>query len=598
MNQRQRIGEIRMIPIDQIEVINSRERNSHVFGEITKNIKAIGLKKPIKVTPRVAADGKERYLLVCGEGRLKAYKSLGETSIPALVVNVSDEDAFIMSLAENIARRWPGPLERLASIRRLQEQGYAPRSIAEKTGLTLDYVQGILKLFRQGEERLVIAVETGRISLTAALTIVGAGNDDSAVEAALQEAYESGKLRGKPLMAARRVIERRKTLGRAAGRAMSRKAADVTTSSLVRAYQNEVAPEGDDKKGGVRTTASDIRRWCAAATASRRELRQPAARGRSGDVAEISCRPCLGQWESSMTGVTLGFIPEPLSVPLSSILPSRRLPPTVAESRNFRKIKSSIEEVGLVEPLSVTPADKASGHYVLLDGHLRLLAMQNLAFTEAECLVATDDETYTYNNRVNRLSTIQQHVMIRRVVDRGVSPERLAKALAIDVATVLRRLSLLDGICKEAADLLADRQFSLELSRVLRKMKPMRQVECIELMIAANTVTVRYAEALLVATPSTSLVEGKKPKKMNGVSPEQAAKMEREMSNLQVQYKLVEQTYGQDVLNLVLAKGYLAKLLENKPAQQYLRKLQPGLLTEFEAIVATISLDRQLVASV
>jgi len=241
MNQRQRIGEIRMIPVDQIEVINSRERNGHVLGEITKNIKAIGLKKPIKVTPRVAADGKERYLLVCGEGRLKAYKSLGETSIPALVVNVSDEDAFIMSLAENIARRWPGPLERLASIRRLQEQGYAPRAIAEKTGLTPDYVHGILKLFRQGEERLVIAVETGRISLTAALTIVGAGNDDSAVEAALQEAYESGKLRGKPLMAARRVIERRKTLGRAAGRVMSRKATDVTTSSLVRAYQNEVA---------------------------------------------------------------------------------------------------------------------------------------------------------------------------------------------------------------------------------------------------------------------------------------------------------------------------------------------------------------------
>ena len=299
-----------------------------------------------------------------------------------------------------------------------------------------------------------------------------------------------------------------------------------------------------------------------------------------------------------MTGVTLGFIPEPLSVPLSSILPSRRLPATVAETRNFRKIKSSIEEVGLVEPLSVTPADKASGHYVLLDGHLRLLAMQNLAFTEAECLIATDDETYTYNNRVNRLSTIQQHVMIRRVVDRGVSPERLAKALAIDVATVLRRLSLLDGICKEAADLLADRQFSLELSRILRKMKPMRQVECVELMIAANTVTIRYAEALLVAMPSTSLVEGKKPKRMNGISSEQAAKMEREMSNLQVQYKLVEQTYGQDVLNLVLAKGYLAKLLENKPAQQYLRKHQSDLLTEFEAIVATISLDRQLVATV
>jgi hypothetical protein len=86
-------------------------------------------------------------------------------------------------------------------------------------------------------------------------------------------------------------------------------------------------------------------------------------------------------------------------------------------------------------------------------------------------------------------------------------------------------------------------------------MKPTRQVECVELMVAANNVSVSYAEALLVATPAARLVEGKKPRKLTGVSPEQMVKMEREMSNLQQQYKLVEQTYGQDVLNLVLAKG-------------------------------------------
>ena len=240
MIPRDQPGEVRMIPIDQIEVINPRERNSHVFDEIVGNIKAIGLKKPIVVTPRPAVNGIEKYLLVCGEGRLKAFRSLGESTIPALVVNVSDEDAFIMSLVENIARRQCRPLELLAGIRQLQERGYTPKVIAEKTGLTQQYVQGILTLLHQGEERLVIAVEKGRIPLNAALTIVGAGDDDGAIQAALQEAYESGKLRGKRLMDARRIIERRKTLGRSAGRNMSGKIADVTTSSLVRTYQNEV----------------------------------------------------------------------------------------------------------------------------------------------------------------------------------------------------------------------------------------------------------------------------------------------------------------------------------------------------------------------
>ena len=229
-----------MIPVDQIEVINPRERNNRVFNEIVGNIRAIGLKKPIKVTPRATADGVEKYLLVCGEGRLKAFRSLGETAIPAMVVNVSDEDAFIMSLAENIARRQCRPLELLAGIRQLQEQGYTSKVIAEKTGLTQSYVQGILMLLHHGEERLVIAVEKGRIPLNAALSIVSAGDDDTAMQAALQEAYESGKLRGKQLMDARRIIERRKTLGRSAARNMSGKLADVTTSSLVRTYQHEV----------------------------------------------------------------------------------------------------------------------------------------------------------------------------------------------------------------------------------------------------------------------------------------------------------------------------------------------------------------------
>ncbi|WP_027815906.1 plasmid partitioning protein RepB C-terminal domain-containing protein [Paraburkholderia bannensis] len=240
MTEYRQPAEVRMIPIDQIEVINPRERNSRVFDEIVGNIKAIGLKKPIVVTPRATAGGIERYLLVCGEGRVKAFRALGETTIPALVATVSDEDAFIMSLTENIARRQCRPLELLAGIRDLQERGYAPKAIAEKTGLTVQYVQGILTLLRQGEERLVIAVEKGQVPLNAALSIVGAGDNDEAVQAALQEAYESGKLRGRQLMNARRVIERRKALGRGAGRNMSRKVADITTSSLVRTYQREV----------------------------------------------------------------------------------------------------------------------------------------------------------------------------------------------------------------------------------------------------------------------------------------------------------------------------------------------------------------------
>jgi hypothetical protein len=88
------------------------------------------------------------------------------------------------------------------------------------------------------------------------------------------------------------------------------------------------------------------------------------------------------------------------------------------------------------------------------------------------------------------------------------------------------------------------------------------------------------------------VVDGKKSQKLTGVTQEQMAKIEREMANLQGQYKMVEQTYGQDVLNLVLARGYLVKLLENTQVVRYLKQRQPEVLAEFETIVQTVSLEQ------
>lgn len=233
-------SEVRMIDVATIEVLNPRERNEKVFDEIVVNIKRVGLKKPITVTARSGPDGTERYLLVCGEGRLKAFKALGEAQIPALVVDVNDEDAFVMSLAENIARRQYRPLELLAGIEQLRGKGYNAKAIASKTGLTQTYVQGILTLLQQGEQRLIVAVERGEIPLNAAIAIVGAGDDDKAIQAALQEAYEAGTLRGRNLLDARKVIERRKTLGRSLQHGTPRKREAVSSTALVRTYQKEV----------------------------------------------------------------------------------------------------------------------------------------------------------------------------------------------------------------------------------------------------------------------------------------------------------------------------------------------------------------------
>jgi ParB family chromosome partitioning protein len=239
MRKQHHASQLQMIPVDQITVLNPRDRNSRVFEEIVGNIKNLGLKKPVTVTPRDDLEDGKRFLLICGEGRLKAFKSLGEQEIPALVVQVNDEDAFIMSLTENIARRKYTAMELLISIEQLSQQGYDKRIIAEKTGLSFDYVRGILLLFEKKEERLLTAVEAGRIPLNVAITIAGASHEKE-VQAALQDAYESGQLRGGQLMQARKILQRRSTLGKSIDHRPMRKGSSVTTSSLVRNYQREV----------------------------------------------------------------------------------------------------------------------------------------------------------------------------------------------------------------------------------------------------------------------------------------------------------------------------------------------------------------------
>ena len=232
MNRAHKIEEI---PIDQIDILNPRERNQKSFREIVASIKALGLKKPITVTPRKNG----RYGLVCGQGRLEAVRSLGQTLIPAFVVEANDEEAYIMSLVENIARRTPNHAELLENIRLLQKRGYNTNQIARKTALEEGYIRGILTLLNKGETRLINAVELGRMPLATAVEISKAQSGDE--QQILQEAYESGALRGRKLLTVRKLIEKRRVFGIAVkkgAKAVSRP--KMSSNLLVRTYNKEV----------------------------------------------------------------------------------------------------------------------------------------------------------------------------------------------------------------------------------------------------------------------------------------------------------------------------------------------------------------------
>ncbi len=234
---------IEWVPLDRITVVNPRIRNKRGFKEIVENIAQIGLKRPITVTRRIEAGG-PFYDLVCGQGRLEAYQALGQSEIPALVVSADPEDCLIASLVENCARRQHSAFDLLQDISGMRERGYSAAQIARKTGLSTEYVHGVARLIEKGEQRLLRSVESRTLPISVAVEIAEA--EDHQVQRALQVAYETGLLRGRKLLAAKRLVEARRRRGKGLRTNEARSSSEkVSSAALVRAYQEDAERKRD-----------------------------------------------------------------------------------------------------------------------------------------------------------------------------------------------------------------------------------------------------------------------------------------------------------------------------------------------------------------
>lgn len=285
----------------------------------------------------------------------------------------------------------------------------------------------------------------------------------------------------------------------------------------------------------------------------------------------------------SAPAVPLAFESATLRIAIKDILPLREVSSATRKSVKYGQIAASIKEVGIIEPPVVVRDREDASRYQLLDGHIRIAILRERGDVEVVCLIATDDEAFTYNKRVSRLAIVQEHKMILNAVQKGVPEERLARALNVNISNIRAKRNLLVGICPEAAHLLRDKHVALNTFAELRRLKPMRQIEAAELMIAMNRYSISYARSLVAATPDDQIVEGRR-KASHGLSDDQIALMERESANLDREFKMIEQSYGADHLDLVLATGYLARLLSNVRVVRYLAQHHSEILAEFQKI--------------
>ena len=288
-----------------------------------------------------------------------------------------------------------------------------------------------------------------------------------------------------------------------------------------------------------------------------------------------------------MTTIKSAFRPDVVRLQTKDLVPSKAIHPRERKHAKYRQIATSLGTVGLIEPLVVFQLLKG---FRVLDGHKRLEILREQKVEEVECLLASTDEAYTYNRRVNYLSTIGEHQMIIRAL-RHNSEATIAKVLNVDVSTIRKKRTLLDGICKEAVDVLKDRRVSPKAFFPLKKMMPVRQIAAARLMVASNMYSQRFALALLAGTSDEMLVDPKRSIKSKGLSVDQRTRLVAETDSLLDNIKGVEESYGEEALTLSVCCRYLDKLLNNKSVLEYLGERHSDVLVELQSLTATFHLE-------
>jgi len=264
------------------------------------------------------------------------------------------------------------------------------------------------------------------------------------------------------------------------------------------------------------------------------------------------------------------FQPLIVSIPLTSIIPQSSPIREKDKGVTFRQIAASIREIGLIEPLVVFP--RSAKEYLLLDGHLRLEILKENGAKEAKCLLATDDEAYTYNRRVNSIPPIAQHLMLLEALRNGLTEERIAASLNVDIAVIRRKRDMLNGICEEAVELLRDYKLNANVFHAMKKMKPLRQVEVAEHMIANSAFSFTFVKALLYGTKPELLVD--RPKTRDGRATADAAsnRFSQESDSLLRDLKGLEDSFGKDALTLTVCQRYVERFLKNAKVMRYLER--------------------------
>jgi ParB family chromosome partitioning protein len=175
--RRQPEDAIMRVPLDQIDENPYQTRmkfDERALQELAESIRASGVVQPVVVRPSSSG----RFVLILGERRCRAAKLAGETTIPAIVRQVSNEQAAEMTIVENLQRQDLNCLEQASAFARLsREFGMTQEQIGVRTGCSRESVANYMRLLKLPEEvRAYLA--SGELGFSEARVLLQLGNPE------------------------------------------------------------------------------------------------------------------------------------------------------------------------------------------------------------------------------------------------------------------------------------------------------------------------------------------------------------------------------------------------------------------------------------
>ncbi len=268
-------------------------------------------------------------------------------------------------------------------------------------------------------------------------------------------------------------------------------------------------------------------------------------------------------------------------IPIEQLAPLNRRSINLKTNRGYHKIVSSIKSIGLIQPLCVY---RENGHYVILDGFLRLKALEHLDVTTVPCIVYKTKEAYTFNRMVNRLSPFQQSRMLRKSLE-TLDHEEIEEVLGIKSLKFRLGTDLYEHLHPQVIKQLDYNKITRKCAAELTYVNKDRQLEILREMKKCNDFSISFGRALVIKTSPKQRNKKKKTRRTWSEDSDKKQELVERLRKVQERYDFFSTLYQQYVADLLRLSIYVRGLITNDEIRDYLAGAFPDVLMCFDGIV-------------